>query len=95
MFLKTESNWKKKLAPEDENRLNELLERTSMHRPAYNMAEEVKAAQLWCALVEMRKENAHLKDRLGKLEYLLDGFVSRVHSIESEKKAVIESHERF
>ncbi|MBI4895685.1 MAG: hypothetical protein HY831_04295 [Candidatus Aenigmarchaeota archaeon] len=95
MLLRTESNWKKKLAPEDENKLNELLERTSNHRPAYSLAEEVKAAQLWCALIEMKKENVHLKERIGKLEYIIDGFVARVHSLESEKKVIIESHERF
>lgn len=95
MFLKTEANWKKKLNPEDENMLNELLERTAVNRQAYSLAEEVKAAQLWCALIEMKKENARLKERLGKIEYLIDGFAARVHSLDADKKAVIESHERF
>ncbi|MBI5332685.1 MAG: hypothetical protein HZB65_03870 [Candidatus Aenigmarchaeota archaeon] len=95
MLLRTENNWKKKLSPEDESRLNEMLERTGVHRPAYSVAEDIKIAQLWCALIEMRKENTHLKERLSRLEYLMDGFVSRATSLELNKQDVLESHKRF
>ncbi|MFH0837339.1 MAG: hypothetical protein V1870_04375 [Candidatus Aenigmatarchaeota archaeon] len=95
MLLRTEHNWKKKLALEDENRLNEMLERTGVHRPAYSVAEEIKTAQLWCALIEIKKENLHLKERLSRLEYLMDGFVSRATSLELNKQEILDSHKRF
>src|SRR3989338_3794687 len=95
MLFRIDRNWKKRLSSEDESKLNDLIERSSVHRSAYLVAEDVEIAQLWCALVEMKKETSGIRERISKIEYLLEGFTSRAVSMESGKRDVIESHERF
>jgi len=78
MFNATK-NWKKLLAIEDEMALNELLLKTSSHRGAYKNADDVKIAQLWCALVENRKQMSSIDERLKRIEYILGGIIKRSH----------------
>ncbi len=99
MIFKIEDNWKKNLSPEDEAWLNELLHKTAMHRSAYMSAEEVRIAQLWCALLEVKKERERkldeLDERLRRLEFLLDGIVSRANQLDEGKRKAAEILERF
>jgi hypothetical protein len=61
MFEKETGDWKDNLQPEDQKILAELLETTKRHKCAYCGAEDVKVAQLWCALVEMQRQIAEIK----------------------------------
>lgn len=95
MLFKTEDDWKQLLPPDDEERLNDILRRVAKHRGAYRNAHDVKNAQLWAAILELRKENAALLNRLKKTEFLLDGLKERVKQQEAAEKELIESLEKF
>ena len=75
LFNKT-ANWKKYLSKKDEDSLNKFLEKTSKHRPAYKNAEEVKIAQLWCAALELKKQNEKLSARVKRLENVLNSMTT-------------------
>ncbi|MFH1420821.1 MAG: hypothetical protein ABIG30_02530, partial [Candidatus Aenigmatarchaeota archaeon] len=72
LFTRT-SEWKGFLSIADEKALNELLERVAAYRPAYKNADEVKTAQLWCATLELQKQNQKLQERIRRLEFILEG----------------------
>jgi hypothetical protein len=95
MIFRIEDNWKKELSNMDEAALNELLHKTASHRNAYSTAEEVKIAQLWCALLETRKERDDLDARLKRLEFLLDGFLIRANQLDAGKRKAAEILEKF
>jgi D-serine deaminase-like pyridoxal phosphate-dependent protein len=85
MFSK--KDWKECLSEEDKKVLEELIATTKRHRCAYLQADDVKVAQLWCALVEMRKELDNTKKLLGKIE---EPFRAIVEVGEAEKRKAIE-----
>jgi hypothetical protein len=62
MFGKKKTDWKECLAQEDQELLCEILKSSNKHRCAYMAAEDVKVAQLWCALMEFKKEFNYLKE---------------------------------
>jgi hypothetical protein len=95
MLFKSTRDWKTLLTPEDERRLNEVIERAAKHRGAYFNAEEVKVAQIWCALLEARKENAQLEARIKRLEYLLGGVLSRNKRLADARGDLLESLGKF
>ncbi|MBI2583465.1 MAG: hypothetical protein HYW25_02260 [Candidatus Aenigmarchaeota archaeon] len=97
MLTKTEKNWKGFLKPEDEARLNAYLENVAQHRGAYFNADEVKIAQLWCALLESEKRSDRIEERLKRMEFLLEGFLSRYRRLRAEecKEPLTESLEKF
>lgn len=88
-------DWKQLLSPEDEARLNELLKRTVKYRTAYRSAHDVKTAQLWAAMLELKKENQTLFNRLKKMEEIFDGMKERIKKQEESEKELIESLEKF
>lgn len=88
MMFKATKNWKEFLAIDDEEVLNELLKKAAKHRGAYKNADDVKVAQLWCAVLELKKENTNLNKRLKRIEYLLEGMFERNRQ---EERALIES----
>jgi hypothetical protein len=55
-------DWKECLTAEDQAMLAEIFEITKKHKCAYLCADDVKVAQLWCALLEMKKEFNKLKE---------------------------------
>jgi hypothetical protein len=95
MLLKTERNWKALLTPGDEQRLNGILEQIKKHRAAYLTADEVKLAQLWCALLETQKQNAALDARLRRLEFVLSGVATRAQTLDKSADKLLESLGRF
>jgi len=95
MLLKTENNWKALLTPEDEQRLNGLLEQIKKHRAAYLSADEVKLAQLWCALLEVQKENSTIEARLKRIEYMLNGMLVRARVVDRSANKLLESLGKF
>jgi hypothetical protein len=67
--------------------LAELLDRTKDHKGAYMQAEDVKVAQLWTALIEMKKDMACYEELLEKA---IGPFRAIVEVGEAEKKKAIE-----
>ncbi|MBI5060794.1 MAG: hypothetical protein HZB67_00605 [Candidatus Aenigmarchaeota archaeon] len=95
MLFKTSKNWKELLSPEDEERLNDILKRVQKYRGAYSNADDVKMSQLWCAILELRKDNAALLKKIQKTEYIIGGMVERVKKQMEEEREIIESLEKF
>jgi predicted nuclease with TOPRIM domain len=95
MLFKVSDDWKQLLPPEDEARLNEILKRTGKYRTAYRNAHDIKTAQLWTALLETRKENQALLNRLKKMEFVFDGVRERIKKQDEAEKELIESLEKF
>ncbi len=87
MFFDREKDWKDLLAPEAQRIISELFERAKRHKGAYMQAEDVKVAQLWCALIELKKEFDEISKNLKKLE---EPFKAIVEIGEAEKKKTIE-----
>jgi hypothetical protein len=67
MVFEDEQDWKELLARDAQQVLAELLDRTRDHKAAYMQAEDVKVAQLWTALVEMRKDMACYEQLIEKV----------------------------
>jgi len=95
MILSPQRDWKSYLSIEDERELNKLLEKTAKHRGAYKNADEVKIAQLWCALIELRKENLILQKKLRNIEELFDAIIEKLQRQEKRDKELIRSLEQF
>lgn len=95
MFLRVSDDWKQLLSPEDEAKLNEILKRVAKHRGAYKNAHDVKNAQLWAAILELRKENQALLNRIKKTEFIMDGIKERVKKQEAAEHELLESLEKF
>ena len=95
MFYNTAKDWKQFLTLEDENRINEILRTVSQYRGAYKNADDVKVAQLWCSILELRKESLALHKRLARIEDILGGMVERIRKQDEDKKRVVESLEKF
>ena len=70
---KEEEDWKDLLCGSAQAELAELIERTKQHRAAYMQAEDVKVAQLWCALTEMSRQMKKLEERVVKAEAGMKG----------------------
>jgi len=95
MLFKTSEDWKQHLAPDDEARLNDILKRVQKHRSAYRLSGDVKTAQIWSALLEMRKENQALLRKIQKMEYIFDGMIERIKKQQQEDRDLIDSLEKF
>jgi hypothetical protein len=87
MVFEEEQDWKELLAKDAQQVLAELLERTKDHKAAYMQAEDVKVAQLWTALVEMRKDMACYEQLI---ERVVGPFKAIVEVGEVEKRKAIE-----
>jgi hypothetical protein len=95
MLFNTTEDWKQNLGPDDEARLNDILKRVQKHRSAYRQAPDIKTAQLWAALLEMRKENQALLKKIQRMEFIFDGMVERIKKQQAEDRELIESLEKF
>ena len=95
MLLKRTNDWKEFLSYQDEERLNEILKKVAKYRGAYKNADDVKMAQLWCAMLELKKENLILLKRLNRISFLMDGMFDRFRKQEEEDREMIRSLERF
>ena len=62
MSCKDIKDWKECLSPEDQVILAEMFETTKKNKCAYMCADDVKVAQLWCAILEMKKEFNKIKE---------------------------------
>ncbi len=86
-LFKRDADWKSNLSEEDKIVLLDLLNSTKKHRYAYNSAEDVKAAQLWTALIEVKKEMQKMNELLGMVQ---EPWKAIVAVGEEEKKKTIE-----
>ena len=91
MFHEKGTDWKTLLGKEDEEKLNELVRSAAKHREAYSKAENIKIAQLWCVLLEMKKEQDELEARLMRLEDVFRSAGERMR----ETQKIRESLEKF
>lgn len=82
-----EEDWKDYLAPDAKKTLADMLNTTKMHKGAYMQADDVKVAQLWCAVVELKKRLDAMQNAQVKLE---EPFQAIVEVGETEKKKAIE-----
>ncbi|MBI1978548.1 MAG: hypothetical protein HYS62_00625 [Candidatus Aenigmarchaeota archaeon] len=86
-LFKRKEDWKNNLDDESKQLLSEVLDSTKKHRYAYNSADDVKIAQLWTALVELKKELNRTNELLGKLQEPWKAIVSVG---EEEKRKTVE-----
>lgn len=80
-------DWKELLAEEDKEIIAQLLDTTRKHKAAFMQAEDVKVAQLWCALIEMKKQIAEYEKLISKV---VEPFKAIVEIGEIEKRKAIE-----
>ncbi len=95
MLFKVADDWKQNLPPEDEVRMNNIIKRVAKHRNAFRASKDVKVAQLWCALLEMEKNQENTSKDMRKLRMIIEGFADVIKRVESEDKKLIESLEKF
>jgi hypothetical protein len=87
MFNRENEDWKNYLNDEDKKILAEILTSTRKYSCAYSKADDVKVAQLWTALIEIKKDLNEIKNVLGKVEA---PFKAIVQIGEEEKRKTIE-----
>lgn len=95
MLFRTADDWKQLLSLDDEEKLNEILRKVSKHRGAYKFSDEVKVSQLWCAILELKKENVLLQKRLNSVEDVFDVVFEKQRKREQEARDLVRSLERF
>ena len=86
-LFKKKANWKDNLSDEDKQVLSSLLDSTKKHRYAYNSSSDVKVAQLWTALVELKKELNKTNELLVKVQ---EPWKAIVAVGEEEKRKTVE-----
>ncbi|MBS3051545.1 MAG: hypothetical protein J4400_05340 [Candidatus Aenigmarchaeota archaeon] len=94
MLFKIVDDWKQFLPPEDEKRLNDVLRSVAKHRNAYRASKDVKVAQLWCALLEMQKQNQVLYKKIKRMEFVFEGIAERMKE-EVNEREILEALEKF
>ena len=67
MFFEEEKDWKEFLAPESQQTLAEIFESAKKHKGAYMQANDVKIAQLWCAVLELKRDLKTLQEQVEKV----------------------------
>ncbi|MEM5766135.1 MAG: hypothetical protein QW423_00635 [Candidatus Aenigmatarchaeota archaeon] len=82
-----ERDWKDYLNESDKQILAQLLDSTKRQKCAFMQAEDVKVAQLWCALVEMKKQMMELEQLVEKIA---EPFRTIVEMGEVEKRKTID-----
>lgn len=87
MAGKEGEDWKDYLAPDAKKLLADALASAKMHKGAYMQADDVKVAQLWCAIVELKKQLDSMQRVQMNLE---EPFKAIVEVGEAEKKKAIE-----
>lgn len=84
VFENNEEDWKCCLPPEEQEIIADMLEKTKWKKGAFMRAEDVKVAQLWCVLIDLKKEINELKRMTEKVEAPFRDIVS-ISEIEKRK----------
>jgi 5'-deoxynucleotidase YfbR-like HD superfamily hydrolase len=70
-----EKDWKEFLCEDIKIDMAELLEDAKKNRCAYMQADDVKIAQIWCALAETSKRVKNVESKIAKLETAVKAIV--------------------
>jgi hypothetical protein len=95
MLFDTARDWKQFLSIEDEEKLNQLLKQVAKYRGAYKNADEIKFAQLWCAILELRKENEALRRKVVFFEEIVNTAFEKLKKHDRERLELLDSLEKF
>jgi len=92
MFKKKENSdndweWVELLREDSKYFLSEVLNKTKLNRAAYTSAKNVKIAQLWCAIIELKREIENLRS---DIKNALEPFKKILEYGEEEKRKAIE-----
>ena len=71
MLFGEEKDWKEFLCGNAQVELAELIERANQHKCAYTQADDVKVAQLWCAMTEVTRQMKKMEERVDRSEVAL------------------------
>ena len=86
-MFEDDKDWKDLLSPEAQQLLAEMFDSAKRHKGAYMQSDDVKVAQLWCALVEIKKELDDVKCQLEKVSAPFEAIVTIG---DAEKKRAIQ-----
>jgi hypothetical protein len=67
MFKEEDKDWKDSLSPDAQQMLADMFDSAKRHKGAYLQADDVKVAQLWCAMIELKNEVRAVKEQLDKV----------------------------
>ena len=95
MLFRIADDWKQLMTPEDESRLNSILKSVQKHRSAYRVSKDVKSAQLWCAVLELHKQNQVLYKKVKRMEFVFEGIADRMKKEYMEEKDILEALDKF
>ena len=88
-------DWKNYLPIEDEKMMNKILFKVERSRGAYMNSKEPNISQLWCAVLELWKQNQSLQRRINRLDSILDLLASNLSRDLQAKKELYESLDKF
>ncbi|MCS7123288.1 MAG: hypothetical protein RMJ17_01800 [Candidatus Aenigmarchaeota archaeon] len=79
--------WTELLREESKSLLSEVLEKTKLHRAAYTSTDDIRTAQLWCAIIELKRDIENLRKDINNA---LEPFKKIIEYGEEEKRKAIE-----
>lgn len=68
MLFGEKEDWKGMLTDDAQEVLSRIFDMAKKHKAAYIQSDDVKIAQLWSALIELKKDIDSVKEALGKVE---------------------------
>ncbi len=74
MLFGEDRDWKELMSEDAQVELADLIEKAKKHRCAYMQADDVKVAQVWCALTELSRQLKGFEGRLARVEVILKSF---------------------
>ena len=74
MLFGEDKDWKELMCEDAQVELADLIEKAKKHRCAYMQADDVKVAQVWCALTELSRQLKAIEGRLAKVETIMTAF---------------------
>lgn len=80
--------WTELLREDSKAILNEIIDKTKFHRAAYTSTEDTKIAQIWCAIIELKRDIENLRKDINAA---LEPFKKIVEYGEEEKRKAIEN----
>jgi DNA-binding FrmR family transcriptional regulator len=95
MLFRETKDWKNFLSLEDEKQLNEILNKVAAYRGAYKNSPDTKMAQIWCALLNSKKENKMIHERLNRIETVFEAIHKTIQKQEQDRLDLIRSLEKF
>lgn len=76
MIFGEEKDWKELMCGDSQAELASLIEKAKKHRCAYMQADDVKVAQVWCALSEVNADIKSIVTKIARLENAVKGITA-------------------